>query len=295
MHDHHHDHRHGQRRRLAITLALTTCYMIAEVAGGLISNSLALLADAGHMLSDVAALALSLFAIRAASRPARSSQTYGYYRIEILAALVNGSALVVLAIFIFIEAIERLAQPAEVRGVLMLVVASGGLVMNLIGLRILSGGTSDSLNVRGAWLHVLSDTLGSVGAIVSAILLWQFGWLWADPVASMLIALFVVYSAWMLLKETGAVLMEAAPGHIDVDEVRDAMAALPDVLEVHDLHVWTITSGLESMSAHIVANPEARNQALLGELRALLAHRFGIRHVTIQIEADGFEEGEVCA
>ncbi len=295
MHRHHHHHRRGHSKRLAITLGLTTAYMIAEVVGGLLSNSLALLADAGHMLSDVAALGLSLFALRAATRPATSSQTYGYYRAEILAALVNGAALVVLSVFIVLEAIERLAAPPEVKGGLMLAVATGGLVMNLVGLRVLGSSSGDSLNIRGAWLHVLTDALGSVGAIVSALLVWLLGWTWADPAASVLIALFVVYSAWMLLKETGAVLMEAAPGHIDVDEVRAAMAALPGVLEVHDLHVWTITSGLESMSAHVVTDQGVNSQSLLGELRRVLAGRFGIHHVTIQVETAGFEEGDVCA
>ncbi|RMD84604.1 MAG: cation transporter [Candidatus Dadabacteria bacterium] len=294
-HHHAHGRRTGHSRRLAMTLALTSGYMIAEIIGGIVANSLALLADAGHMFSDVAALGLSLFALRVATRPPTSTQTYGYYRAEILAALANGSALVVLSIFIVLEAVERLAAPPAVDGPLMLAVACGGLSMNLVGLKILGHESGDSLNVRGAWLHVLSDALGSLGAIASALLVWIAGWRWADPAASVLIALFVVYSAWMLLKETVSVLMEAAPGHIDVDEVRDAMAALPGVLEVHDLHVWTITSGLESLSAHVVAEPGVGHQALLAELRDVLAHRFGIRHVTIQIEGAGFEEGEVCA
>jgi len=268
--------------------------MVVEILGAWLSNSLALLADAGHMLSDAAALALSLFAIWAASRPASAGRTFGYYRAEILAALVNGAVLLVIALFIFLEAIERIRHPPEVAGPLMLAVACGGLAMNLVGLGILSNGRSHSLNVRGAWLHVLSDALGSVGAIISGVLIWQFDWYWADPGASLVIAIFIVHAAWALLRETVAVLMESAPGHIDVDEVRTAMRGLESVVEVHDLHVWTITSGMESLSAHVVATAERDGDALLGEIRGLLHRRFGIDHVTIQIESAGIEECAPC-
>lgn len=297
-HGHHdHGHTHGvdasrpeQRKRLLLTLVLVVIYMGAEVVGGLLSGSLALLADAGHMLSDAAALALSLFAVVIATRPAPAHNTYGYYRLEILAALVNGVVLGVIAIGIVVEAVGRLANPTEVKGALMLGVASGGLVINLLGLWILSGGKEHSLNVRGAWLHVLSDTLGSVGAMISGVLVWQLGWAWADSAASLLISALVINSAWLLLKETVAVLMETAPAHLDVEEIRAALAEQEGVIEVHDLHVWTITSGLESLSGHVVVGPQASHPELLRALRGVLHERFGIDHITIQIEPEGFLE-----
>jgi cobalt-zinc-cadmium efflux system protein len=293
-----HDHGGPPRRRnarpLAITLALTAGYMVAEVVGGLLSNSLALLADAGHMFSDAAALALSLFAIWITARPATRTRTYGYYRSEILAALVNGSALLLIAVFIFVEAVERMVAPPQVAAPLMLFIATGGLLMNVAGLAILHGGRNESINLRGAWLHVMSDALGSIGAIVSALLIWAYGWYWADPVASVVIGVFVVHSAWNLVSESVAVLMEGAPGHIDVDELRDTLAGLPAVIEIHDLHVWTITSGMESLSAHVVAAPEHSHKALLGEIRDVVHERFGIDHITVQIEPAGFAEPRVC-
>ncbi len=274
----------GNRRRLALVLVLAGGYMVAEILGGLLTNSLALLADAGHMFSDVAALGLSLFAIRMAERPATPRRTYGYYRTEILAALANGAALVAVALFIFVEAYRRMLEPPPVQGAIMMGIAVGGLVVNLAGLWLLSGGRHESLNVRGAWLHVLSDALGSLGAIVAGALIWAFQWRWADPVTSALIGVLIIYSSWRLLGESVSVLMESAPRGIDVDELRAAMAATPGVLEVHDLHVWTITSGLDSLSAHVVAEDGRPHAALLSELQNLLDGRFGIHHVTLQIE-----------
>lgn len=293
----HHDHQHGHdhrgrknKRRLAFTLVLAAAYMVAEVVGGLMTNSLALLADAGHMLSDVAALALSFFAVWIADRPAPPHRTYGYYRAEILAALVNGAALVAVSVYISFEAFQRLWAPPEVQAPLMLWIASGGLVVNLAGLWMLHGGRDENLNVRGAWLHVLSDTLGSVGVMLAAGLIWAFGWYWADPVASLLICVLVIYSSWHLLDEATAVLMESAPRGIDVDEVRDAMVALDGVSSIHDLHIWTITSGLDSLSAHVVSADDEPHAALLTRLRTTLHDRFGIDHITIQIEPKGFVE-----
>lgn len=298
-HHHGHCHHHGgsdrNRRRLALTLGLVTLYMVAEVVGGLLSGSLALLADAGHMLSDAGALALSLFALWIAQRPPTPRRTWGYYRIEILAALVNGAALVALSAFILIEAVERIRQPGEVRAPLMMAIAMGGLLINLVSLRILSGGKNDNLNMRGAWLHVLTDALGSVQAIVAGGLIWAYGWTWADPVASILIALLVIYSAWDLLRETVGVLMEGTPRHIDVDEVRDCLICLPGVLAVHDLHIWTITSGMESLSVHVVVDEERSYSDALTEVRAILHQRFGIDHMTVQIEPVAFEERGVHA
>jgi len=293
---HAHDHGAGgadNRRRLTIVLGLVVVYMAAEVVGGILTNSLALLADAGHMLSDAAALGLALFAIWFARRPASAKHTYGYHRTEILAALANGATLVAISILIFVEAWGRLHAPPAVQGGPMMAVAAGGLVVNLIGLAVLRGGREASLNVRGAWLHVLMDMLGSVQAVAAGALIWWRGWTWADPLASILIALLVTYSAWALLKEAVAVLMESAPGSIDVDALRDAILALEGVVGVCDLHVWTVTSGMESMSAHVVVAEGNGGTDMLRRVRDLVHDRFGIDHVTVQLEPEGFEEREL--
>jgi cobalt-zinc-cadmium efflux system protein len=298
-HDHGGGHGHGgatgtqNRRRLAIVLVLAATYMVAEVIGGLLTNSLALLADAGHMLSDVASLALSLLAIWIARRPATPQHTFGYYRTEILAALVNGATLVAISIYIFYEAFHRFGEPPEVQGALMMAIAIGGLLINLTGLWILSAGKEESLNMRGAWLHVLADALGSVGAIAAGALIWLFGWNWADPVASVLIGVLVLVASWNLLKETVLVLMEGAPGNVDPDEVRNAIRSVPGVLGVHHLHVWTITSGMVALSAHVVVEASRFGQQALEEVNRPLHERFGIAHTTIQLETEGLPEPDV--
>jgi cobalt-zinc-cadmium efflux system protein len=269
-------------------LSLTVAYMVAEVIGGLLSGSLALLADAGHMLSDAAALGLALFAMWIAQRPPTARATYGYHRTEILAALANGAALIAVAGYVLFEAYQRLASPPEVRGGMMLAIAAGGFAVNLTALFILGDGGDKNVNLRGAWLHVMSDALGSVGAMISGGLVLTFGWTWADPVASMLIAGLVVYSAWSLLKETVAVLMESAPGHLDVDDVRNAIRTANDVKGVHDLHVWTLTSDKVCMSAHVVTGHGAEPQRTLQSITELVRARFGINHCTIQIEDESF-------
>jgi len=288
-----HDHRQhvwsggdSQTRPLAVTLALVLLYMGLEVVGGVLSGSLALLADAGHMLSDAGALALALFAMKFARRPATSERTYGYYRAEILAALANGATLVAIAIFIFVEAHERLNNPTHVEGALMLAIACGGLVVNAAGLWILRAGHDANLNVRGARLHVLTDALGSVQAIAAGALIWVFGWNWVDPLASVLIGVLVIYSSWSLLRQSVAVLMEGAPGHIDVDDVRAALLELPHVSNVHDLHVWTITSGFVALSAHLTCLSPDNRDSVLRSAQDLLAERFGIRHTTVQLDRD---------
>lgn len=283
-HAHHHGSGNaGSRRALSITLALVSVYMVAELIGGWLSNSLALLADAGHMFSDAAALALALFAIRIAQRPATLERTFGFYRAEILAALVNGTGLIVVAILILVESWKRLQNPPQVEAPLMITIAVGGLMVNLLGLWVLSSGKSSSLNMRGAWLHVLFDALGSGQAILAGLLILYFDWSWVDPIASALIALLVAYSAWSLLRDSVAVLMEGSPAHIDVGEVRAALREHPQVIDVHDLHIWTITSGLESLSAHVVVEPGPPTD-LLPSLQTTLHERFGIKHVTIQLE-----------
>ncbi|HUR28837.1 MAG TPA: cation diffusion facilitator family transporter [Planctomycetota bacterium] len=287
-----HSHRHepealargpSDRRMLAV-LGLSATYMIAEAVGGLLSNSLALLADAGHMLSDVAALGLTLFAGWIARRPASPRRTYGYYRAEILSALFNGALLVAIAILLVVEAVHRFRTPSSVQGGVMLWIACGGLAVNLASLWILNADKSKSLGARGAWLHVLSDALGSVGAIVAGVLVAWRGWNWADPAVSVLISCLIAWSACALVLQSMNVLMEGAPQGIDVDEVRDALMAVPGVCAVHDLHVWSITSGLEALSAHVIPLEEVAHDELLLKLQDTLAHRFGIGHVTIQIE-----------
>ena len=272
-----------QRTKLGLALALVVGYMAAEVVGGLASNSLALLADAGHMLADAAALGLSLFAMWAAERPATPRRTFGFHRMEILAALANGAALIAVSALISFTAYGRWAAPPPVKGGLMLAVACGGLAVNLAALLLLGGVRGESLNVRGAWLHVLTDTLGSVQAIVAAVLISALGWTWADPLASVLIALLVIFSAWSLLKESVAILMEGVPTHIALEDVVEAMTDVAGVVAVHDMHIWTITSGFVSLSAHVVVEP-ACDEDVLWRVRQTLHERFGIDHSTIQVE-----------
>ncbi len=292
-HSHGHSHSHGSgssRTRLLWTLGLIVLYMVAEAVGGWLTHSLALLADAGHMLSDAAALGLSVFAMSMARRPRTAKRTYGYHRLEILAALANGATLVAISVLVILEAIQRFGHPEPVDARGMIGIAAGGLVVNLLSLWILHEGKDANLNMRGAWLHVATDALGTVQAIVAGALIWGFGWQWADPVASVLISLLVVYSAWSLLKEATGVLMEGAPAHIDVEEVHGALVQLPGVIEVHDLHVWTITSGMESISAHVVVEDRRFDCEVLGEIRSTLHERFGIHHITVQMETAAFVE-----
>ncbi|NNL64847.1 MAG: cation transporter, partial [Myxococcales bacterium] len=296
MHDHAHsgDPRVRNRRRLTIALALAAGYMVAEIVGGLLTGSLALLADAGHMFSDAAALTLALFASWVASRPSGLRWTYGLARAEILAALAQGAGLVAVAVLVLLEAIERLQAPHAVQGLGMLAVASGGLLVNLLGLWVLGSGRHDNLNMRGAWLHVLSDALGSVGAMAAGFAVWRFGWVWADPAASLAISLLILVSAWSLLRDAVDVLMEAAPRDVDLERIQQELMALQAVSDVHDLHVWTIGSGETALSCHLVVSADAGGsggrdrERLLGEACDLLADRFGIGHATVQIEPAGF-------
>ena len=292
-HDHEHRHAagHDNARRLWLTLGLVAAYMAAEIVGGLASGSLALLADAGHMLSDAGALGLTLFAMKFARRPATPVRTYGSYRAEILAALVNGATLVAVALFIFVEAIERFRSPPAVEGGLMLAVAAGGLAVNAGGLWILRGDHAGNLNMRGAWLHVLTDALGSLQAIVAGALIWWFGWQWIDPVASILIGMLVIYSSWHLIRQSVAVLMEGAPGHINVDEVRTALFGIPQITGVHDLHIWTISSGFVALSAHVTSADPPQDRLLLAEAQRVLREGFGIHHTTIQVDRGAECEG----
>ncbi len=298
-----HGHAHGVDRSagtrgLTIALVLVASYMLAEVIGGVLARSLALLADAGHMFSDAASLALALWAIRIARRPRDARRTFGWHRTEILAALANGIALVVVAVYIVIEAWGRLRAPQEVDGPLMMAIATGGLAVNVAAMAALHRGRSESLNVRGAWLHVVADTLGSVQAVAAGALIWAFGWNWVDPVAGALIALLVAASAWSILRDSIGVLLEGAPAHVDAHEVQRALEGVPGIVDVHDLHIWTITSGFEALTVHgrVDVGAAGRDRdAILAEAQSMLRERFGIDHATIQLEGgDGCPPGMVC-
>ena len=291
---HAHPHRHargaGSRRRLSIVLVLTAIYMVAEAVGGWWTGSLALLADAGHMLADVAALGLALMALWFSARPATSSKTFGYYRLEILAALINGVALVLISLLIFYEAYHRWAAPPEVRSTLMMLVATGGLCINMACAWLLHGDHKDDLNVRGAWLHIMGDALGSVGAIAAGALMSIYGWYTADPLFSVLISLLIVWSSWHLIRESTNVLLEGTPAHINLAAVEEAILKTDGVEDVHDLHIWTITSGREALSAHVIHAYAISQPELLKELRTKLYDRFGVDHLTIQMETPDFED-----
>ncbi len=281
----HHDHAQGaSQRRLAIAIGLAASYMAAEVVGGWWTGSLALLADAGHMLSDVAALSLAWGAMWLSRRAPSDDKTFGFHRAEVLAAAVNGVALLVIAALVAREAVGRLSAPPEVIAGPMLGIAAGGLVVNVIAMVVLSGGQGDNLNVRGAFLHVVADALGSVGAMASGGLMWAFGWRWADPVASLLIAALVAGSGVLLLRQTFSVLMQWTPPGLDLQAVRGAMEACPGVVGVHDVHAWTLASGRDLFTAHVVLDDETRWPPVLGELHAVLGERFGLGHVTLQPE-----------
>lgn len=289
-HAHQHARAERSRRRLLLVLALTALYMLAEAAGGWLSGSLALLADAGHMLTDVAALALALAAIWFGSRPATPSKTFGYYRLEILAAFINGVVLVVIALLVCYQAYLRLYAPREVETSLMIVVAVGGLLVNVVCAWLLHGDHADDLNVRGAWLHIIGDALGSVGAIAAGVLMSVYGWYQADAIFSAAIALLIIWSSWHLIRESTNVLLEGTPAHINLAAVEEALRETSGVEDVHDLHVWTITSGREALSAHVVHAYGVSQHELLRELRAKLHDRFGVDHLTIQMETGDFED-----
>ncbi len=287
---HSHARAADSRRKLTMVLVLTAVYMFAEAVGGWWTGSLALLADAGHMLTDVAALALALTAAWFSSRPATSNKTFGYHRLEILAALVNGVALVVISMLILYEAYQRWSVPPAVQGSVVILIATGGLVINLISAWILHGRHEIDLNMRGAWMHVLSDALGSLGAIIAGVLMWLYGWYAADPLFSALIGILIVFSSWRLIRESTNVLLEGTPAHINLAAVEDSILHTDGVSNVHDLHVWTITSGREALSAHVIHAYEVSQPELLKELRAKLYDRFGVDHLTIQMETPDFED-----
>jgi cobalt-zinc-cadmium efflux system protein len=294
-----HEHNHGNQRsrlsqkRVLAAMAVTGVILAAEVVGGVLTNSLALLSDAGHMLTDLLALGLSYFAISLARRPPTDEKTYGFHRMEILAALVNGATLVAICLLIFYEAFQRINNPPEVKTAGMLVIAVIGLVANLISAALLSG-HSGSLNVRGAFLHVVGDALSSVGIILGGLLILFTGWFWVDPLISAGIGVIIVFGAYNLVRESVDVLLEATPGHIALDDVRTTLQAIPGVLDVHDLHVWCLTPQICSLSTHLVIADvmTSRSDQTLREINRLIADRFQIEHTTIQFECDHCQSGD---
>ena len=284
---HHHDHDHTHdvgRRRLATVLVITAVFMVVEFVGGIMANSLALIADAAHMLTDVASIGLSLFVLWFSRRPAGPAKSFGYLRLEILAALINGVALVVISVAIFWQAYQRMRAHPVVQGNLMLAVAAAGFIVNVIAARLLHSSAQHSLNLRGAYLHVIGDLIGSFGAIVAAILILTTGLIIADPIISIVVGVLILFSSWKIVRESVDVLLESVPSHIDLAAVRTAIDRIPGVADVHDLHVWTVTSGYIAMSGHAVVKQPEQNQRILQDIHRAMHAGFGIAHVTVQLE-----------
>lgn len=285
-HDHSDALRSASRRSLAGALVLISAYMVAEVVGGILSGSLALLADAGHMLTDAAAIALALAAMYLAGKAYTSRRTYGYYRLEILAALANALALWLIAAGVVWEAVQRLSEPPEVHAPIVLAVGAAGLVVNVAAAWMLHGAAKHSLNVAGAFAHVMADLVASVGVLISGGLIWAFGWRIADPIVSIFIGAIILASTWRLLARVVHVLLEGVPEHVDIRELCTRMEALEAVTLVHDIHVWTISPGNDALSAHVLVDPDYPEplDPLLRRLRKIASEEFGIHHITIQIE-----------
>lgn len=287
--------RHSETRRLKWALSITFCYFIAEVVAGFLTNSLALLSDAGHMLSDMGAMGLSMFAFSMARRPATEHSTYGFHRFEILAALFNGLVLWLIVGVIFTAAYHRLIEPPAVESLGMVVVAVAGLGVNLAAAAILHQGHRNNLNLRGAFLHVVSDALGSVGAIVAGIVMLSTGWYLADPLISVFIGVLILFSSWSLVKESLSVLMQAVPKGIRLEDVRETIESVAGVSKVHDLHIWAVTSDIFTLSAHAVVENGSDFHQVLNDIEDTLKARFNIEHTTIQLETESREEKEFKA
>jgi cobalt-zinc-cadmium efflux system protein len=281
---HHHGDATAGRRPLAAALALIVGLLVAEVAVGILAGSLALLADAGHMLTDAAALALALVAAAVAQRPPGGSWTFGFRRVEILAALANGITLALVGIWIVFASVRRLISPTDVHGGLVVALAGAGILVNLAAAALLAGPSRKSLNVRGAFLHVATDVAAFAGTAVAGALILITGWDRFDPLASLAVAVLIFWSSGVLLRESSRILLDVSPGEMPPEDVAEAMLAVPDVVEVHDLHVWTVGSGFPSLSAHVLVRPEGDCHEARRELAAMLAARFGLEHTTLQVE-----------
>ena len=284
------------QRRLLIALSITGLMTIVELAGGLISNSLALIGDAGHMFTDTLALGLSLFALNLAKRPASQTKTYGFYRAEILAALINGTLLVLVSAYIFYEAYHRFVEPPEVRGGLMLIVAAIGLVANVVGISILRSASRGNLNVKGAFLHMWSDTVSSVGVIAAGIIILLTGRTIADPIISIIIGLLILRGAGGLVLESINILLEAVPKHLDVGQINNKIREIKGVKDVHDVHLWAITSGMYAISCHLLIEDQMVSNCtqIVEEVNQTLSQKFGISHSTVQLECEECENSLVC-
>jgi len=286
MHHHPHDSdKANGKKRLVLALSITGCWFIIELAGGLYANSLALLADAAHMLTDLAALGLSLFALKISSRPATHEKTYGYLRAEILAALANGVFLVLIALYIFYESYKRFMAPPEIKSAVMLLVAATGLLANLVTAGLLYRSRQENLNFRGAFLHVLGDTLGSMGAIIAGVLMLLKQWYLADPIVSLIVGGLVLFSSWELVGESVDILLEATPRHLKVSNILSDLGEVSGVVSVHDLHVWSIATQTLAMSCHVVLKTDADADAVLTDLSRLMREKYRVEHTTIQIES----------
>jgi len=286
-HAHNHSAAGKNKKRLAIVLGLTTAYLVAEVIGGLLTHSLALLADAGHMLTDVAGLLFALLAIRFAERPATPERTYGYYRIEILAALVNAVVLIGISFYILSEAYERFRNPPEVQSGGMLAVALVGLVVNIAGIYLLKSASEESLNMKGAYFEVLSDMLTSIGVIAAGIIMLTTGWYYADPIISAGIGVFILPRTWMLLRDAVGVLLEGTPHDVNLAALRESIRTVEGVADVHDLHVWSLTSGINAMSVHAVLADHSLHDEVLAAVQKKVTSEFKIAHATVQVECKG--------
>lgn len=281
------------RGKLKLVLGLTLTYLAAEVIGGILTKSLALLADAGHMLTDVGGLALALFAINITQRSATEKRTYGYYRAEILAALANAIILIFISLYILYEAWQRFKAPPEVSSKDMLIVAAIGLAVNIIGMFTLRKGSKESLNMKGAYFEVLSDMLTSIGVIAAAIIMLTTGWYYADPIISAGIGLFILPRTWILLKDAVGVLLEGTPSDINLADVKAMLNSIPGVVSIHDLHVWSLTSGMNAMSVHILVMDNVSVKEILTAIKTKMRDEFKITHTTIQTEEEGFIEEQL--
>ena len=281
-----HDHSHGNMRRVQIALVLTASFMVVEVIGGIVSGSLALLADAGHMLTDTMGLALAALAFRVSARPADSRRSYGYQRFQILAAFVNGLSLLLIVAWILVEAIQRLMSPPEVMAGTMLVVAAGGLVVNLVSFVVLHGGDRDNMNIAGAVLHVAGDLLGSVAAIVAAIVIIATGWMPVDPLLSILVAMLILRSAWKLVQRSAHILLEGAPEWLDIGQMKSKITSLvPEVRDIHHVHVWGLTPQHLMLTMHVtLAESQTSTTPVIRQVKTVLKDEFGISHSTIEVE-----------
>ncbi|MED2977133.1 cation diffusion facilitator family transporter [Bacillus swezeyi] len=293
-HNHNHVH-HASKKALLTSFCLILTFMAVEIIGGILTNSLALLSDAGHMLSDAAALGLSLFAVIVGEKAATANKTYGYKRFEILAAFINGITLLAISLYIFWEAFQRFFNPPEVESFGMLGIAVIGLFINIAAAWVLMrGGTSENLNIRSAFLHVVGDMLGSVGAIIAGLLMLFFNWNIADPIASVLVAFLVLISGWRVAKDSVHVLMEGKPKHIDLDALKKGLLSIPSVKDIHDLHIWSITSDFPSLSCHLTVSDNSDRDRILKQVSEYLKKEFNLEHVTVQIEGEHHSHHDSC-